>query len=159
MAIDIQLHDQPLDPRPEVARLESPDAGAVIWLEGRTRRRTGETITQTLFYEAYAPMAIKELRRLAETAVERFELWGVVIHHRLGEVPIGEASVVVGCSAAHRKQALDSVTWIMDTLKSEVPIWKRETIQCRGEEREKTFWVHPVSDEDAKSVDANGSDA
>lgn len=159
MAIDVQLHEQPLESRPNPDSLRSPDAGAVIWFEGRTRRRTGETITQTLFYEAYVPMALEQLRRLAQQAVERFELWGVVIHHRLGEVPIGEASVVVGCSSAHRKQALESVAWIMDTLKTEVPIWKRETTVSASDDADKTFWVHPVLEPGDGSDVSSGPDS
>jgi molybdopterin synthase catalytic subunit len=96
-------------------------------------------MTSYLSYEAHVPMAERELRRLAEEAVERFHLMRIVIVHRLGEVPIGDASVVVGCSSAHRRETFDALQWIMDTLKQRVPIWKQERYADGT-----TEWVHPI---------------
>jgi molybdopterin synthase catalytic subunit len=83
-------------------------------------------------------MAIVSLEKLAAAAIERFALCRLVIVHRLGEVPVGEASVVVGCSSAHRRQTFEALAWVMDTLKRETPIWKRETYADGS-----TEWVHP----------------
>jgi molybdopterin synthase catalytic subunit len=83
-------------------------------------------------------MAIKQLGRLAEEAIAKFALHRMLIVHRIGEVPVGMASVVVGCSGAHRAEVFTAVPWVMDNLKRDVPIWKRETFHD-GE----TMWVHP----------------
>jgi molybdopterin synthase catalytic subunit len=85
-------------------------------------------------------MAERELKKLAASAVEQFELLRLVIVHRLGEVPIGEASVVVGCSSGHRQATFDALRWVMETLKREIPIWKQERYADGT-----TEWVHPKS--------------
>jgi len=128
-------------------RLDDPDTGAHGWFLGVTRRKTvtptqGVRTTRTLFYEAHRAMAEAQLRQLAQTAAEQFSLSKVVIVHRLGEVPIAQASVAVGCSAAHRSQVFAAIPWIMDRLKRDVPIWKREHF-----EDDSTEWVHPTSSE------------
>jgi molybdopterin synthase catalytic subunit len=95
-------------------------------------------MTKTLHYEAHESMAIRQLQQLAEDAMQHHSLARVVIIHRLGEVPLGQASVLVGCSSAHRKDAFAALPWMMDKLKADVPIWKRETF-----EDESTEWIHP----------------
>lgn len=134
-----QIVDQPIDQTGLPPKLFHPDAGAQGWFVGVTRRTTGDRVTSFLSYQAHLPMAQRELQRLAENAAERFSLLGVVIVHRLGEVPIGEASVVVGCSSGHRGDTFESLRWIMDTLKRDVPIWKQERYQDGS-----TEWVHPT---------------
>ncbi len=125
-------------------RLHDVDTGAHSWFAGVTRRKTIDQdgkvlITRTLFYEAHESMAQNELLSMAELAFAKFDLAKLVLIHRLGEVPIGEASVVVGCSGAHRVSTLASIPWIMDRLKSEVPIWKRETFEDDSRQ-----WIHPT---------------
>lgn len=119
-------------------RVDDPDSGAHGWFAGVTRRTTEERVTDTLFYEAHPRMAQSEMQKLAEEALQRFSLLHLVLVHRLGEVPVGEASVVVGCSSAHRVDTFAAMAWIMDTLKRDVPIWKRE-LYSDGT----TEWVHP----------------
>lgn len=138
-AIHVELVSIPIDFPSLQSLLDDPDTGAHGWFLGVTRRTTGDAITQTLHYEANGPMAIAELKRLANEAIGRFGLTRVVLVHRLGEVPIGEASVIVGASSPHRPAAFASLPWIMDELKRDVPIWKRETYQDGSNE-----WVHPV---------------
>ena len=88
---------------------------------------------EELAYEAYPPMAEKELARLREAALSRFGLLRCLIHHRIGPVPLTEAAVVVGCASAHRQASFEAVTWIMDEIKKTVPIWKRERYQAGQE--------------------------
>ncbi len=95
---------------------------------GTARRWTGERETERLVYEAYEPMALAELQRLADEAAGRWPVCRVVLAHRLGEVPVGEAAVFVGVACAHRAEAFDACRWLIDTLKEDVPIWKRETL-------------------------------
>ena len=139
----VQIVDGPIDAESLRGKVEDPDVGAHGWFFGVTRRTTvnddHEKVTQQLSYEAHRPMAQKELESLADRAVEKFGLAHVVIVHRLGEVPIGQSSVVVGCSSAHRDASFDALRWIMQTLKRDVPIWKRETYADGSRE-----WVHPT---------------
>ncbi|MEM0924842.1 MAG: molybdenum cofactor biosynthesis protein MoaE [Planctomycetota bacterium] len=119
------------------------DAGAQLWFSGVTRRKTieesgREVFTRTLYYDAYLSMAVRQLNLLVEGAFEQFALRDLVLVHRLGEVPLGDISVLVGCSSAHRVDVFEAIPWIMDRLKSEVPIWKRETFEDAS-----THWVHP----------------
>jgi molybdopterin synthase catalytic subunit len=135
-----QIVVEPIDQGRLSELVAHPDAGAQGWFVGVTRRVTGKRITSHLSFEAHLPMAERELKKLARDAVERFELLSLVIVHRLGEVPIGEASVVVGCSSGHRKETFEALRWVMDTLKKEIPIWKQESYADGTVE-----WVHPKS--------------
>lgn len=139
----IRLGEEPIELAKLENLLEDPDTGAQAWFLGVTRRKTevdGVTrVTERLFYEANESMARKQLGRLAEDARIQFELSKVVIVHRLGDVAIGEASVAVGCSSKHRVAAFQALPWIMDQLKSDVAIWKRELYADGTKE-----WVHPT---------------
>ncbi len=137
-AIHIELVAAPIDFPSLQPMLADPDTGAHGWFLGVTRRTTGDAITQTLHYEANQPMAIAELKRLANEAIDKFGLTRVVIVHRLGEVPIEQSSVVVGCSSPHRPETFAALPWIMNELKRDVPIWKRETYADGSKD-----WVHP----------------
>jgi molybdopterin synthase catalytic subunit len=136
----IEIVDAPIEWTELTGRIADPDAGAHGWFVGVTRRTTHQRVTESLAYEAHVPMAMSELEKLARTALQRFSLFHVVIIHRIGEVPVGEASVVVGCSSSHRPQTFEALAWIMDTLKREVPIWKRERYEDGS-----TEWIHPTA--------------
>lgn len=136
--IRVELVDGPIDRSPIMETLPDPDNGAHAWFEGVTRRMTGSRETSRLVYEAYAPMAIQQMRDLAKQAADRFSLRAVAIVHRLGEVPIGEASILIGCSAPHRAGPLAALPWLMDQIKADVAIWKRE-FWVDGQSE----WVHP----------------
>lgn len=137
----IALVDEPIDLLTLQGRIDDPDVGAHGWFLGVTRRTTDSRVTECLSYDSHREMAMKELERLADQAIQNHSLKHLVIVHRLGEVPVGEASVVIGCSSAHRVDTFDALRWIMDTLKKDVPIWKRETYVDGT-----TEWVHPGSD-------------
>lgn len=98
---------------------------------GRTRRerhaRHGEL--RTLVYEAYQPLAVQVLRAMADEAVTRWGCLAVRIHHTVGEVPLGEASVLVQVACPHRDHAFAACRFLIDELKSRAPIWKREQWQ------------------------------
>jgi molybdopterin synthase catalytic subunit len=108
------------------AFLSVPRAGGVCLFVGITRRWTGEAETVRLEYECYEAMALREMERLAGEAVGRWSLERVALHHRVGVVPVAEASVVVGASAPHRADAFAACRYLIDALKETVPIWKRE---------------------------------
>ncbi len=148
--VHVELVDVPIDLSSLLEKIGDPDTGAHAWFIGVTRRTTGNRTTQTLDYEAHRPMAIEQLRRIAEQAMQTFSLARVVVVHRLGNVPVGEASIVVGCSSAHRVDSFAALPWIMDTLKQDVAIWKRETYADGQQE-----WVHPTPSPDG----ADGPDS
>lgn len=135
-----ELVDQPIDLAALAPTISDADVGAHGWFLGVTRRTTGDRVTERLCYEAHRSMAAAELQRLAARACAQFELAAAVIVHRLGEVAVGQASVVVGCSSGHRPQVFAALPWIMDQLKRDVPIWKQETYADGT-----TEWVHPQS--------------
>ncbi|TWU65920.1 molybdenum cofactor biosynthesis protein MoaE [Crateriforma conspicua] len=145
--IHVALTDDSIATEQWMNRLGGPDVGAHAWFIGVTRGQTkasdqndDDKTTLTLFYQAQRTMAVAEMRRLALAAVDQFGLQGFVLVHRLGEVPVGQASVLLGCCSPHRRGSLDALPWVMDQLKKTVPIWKQEHY-IDGV----TEWVHPES--------------
>lgn len=116
-----------------VARRFVPaECGATVTLDGYARRYTKDKETGTvreteyLEYEAYEPMAIKEMEKLITAAKGQFEVSAVGIVHRLGRLEIGETSVVISVAAPHRRAAFAACEWLIKELKRTVPIWKKE---------------------------------
>lgn len=134
----VKLTDRAIDVASLRSHLVDPDTGAHAWFEGVTRRTTAGRETIKLDYEAFEPMALTMLRQLAVEACQRFELASIVIVHRLGEVGISQASIVIGCSSAHRIGALAALPWLMERIKTDVPIWKREHFADGCQQ-----WIHP----------------
>lgn len=117
----------------DVARRFVPeDCGATVTLDGYARRFTRDAVkgeireTQCLIYEAYEPMALKEMQKLIAKAKADFRVSWVAIVHRVGRVEIGETSVVISVAAPHRIDAFAACKWLIDELKRSVPIWKKE---------------------------------
>jgi molybdopterin synthase catalytic subunit len=142
----IQLTREPIDSAALVARAQSPAAGAVLLFLGCTRQHTAGRETTELTYDAYAEMADKELASLESQARERWGLVECLIVHRLGTVPLGEASVAIVVASAHRRPAFKAGEWLIDTLKERVPIWKQEHWADGMSE-----WVHPSHDASEES--------
>ena len=113
--------------------MEDPHAGALVLFEGRARDHHEGRPVLELAYEAYVPMAERELALLRERAIERYGLTRCAIHHRIGVVPLAEAAVIVAASSAHRAESFQAAAWIMDEIKQRVPIWKREKYQDGSE--------------------------
>ena len=109
-----------------MADVVHPGAGGIDIFVGTTRNISQGKRVALLEYEAYEPMAIQIMENLEREARERWPLLKVALIHRLGRVPVGEASVVVAVSSAHRKEAFEACRFLIDTLKRDVPIWKRE---------------------------------
>jgi MoaE-MoaD fusion protein len=109
-----------------VARLKAPAEGAVVAFEGTVRNHSGGRRTLYLDYEAYEAMALAKLREIAEAMRARFPVDHVALVHRLGRLAIGETSVLVAVSSAHRAAAFEACRFGIDTLKRVVPIWKKE---------------------------------
>ncbi len=105
----------------DVAKLVArPAAGAIVTFQGTTRE------VDRLDYEAYVEMAEPYMRRVLRECLESHDLEAIAAEHRVGSVPLGEPSVVVAASAAHRDEAFAGARAAIDRIKAEVPIWKRE---------------------------------
>jgi molybdopterin synthase catalytic subunit len=125
--IDVQLRPGPVGhPRP--ADPPTCCGGECVFL-GRTRAEThpGHGPLRLLRYEAYEPMAMRVLHELAERAVDRYGCRLVRLHHALGDVAVGEASVLVTAACPHRAEAFEACRFLIDAIKREAPIWKCET--------------------------------
>ena len=127
------LLEGPLDVAAVLREVESSEAGAIASFVGTVRRRSRERDVLHLEYEAYEEMAEPLLARLGADLTERHGLCAVAIHHRVGRVEIGEASVVIAVSAPHRSAALDACREAIETLKTSIPLWKKE-VYAGGEE-------------------------
>ena len=117
---------EPLDVAAVIAEAESADAGAIASFVGTVRRRSRSRDVLYLEYEAFEEMAEPMLKALAAELTAKHGLNSVAIHHRVGRVEIGEASVAIAVSAAHRTAALDACREAIDTLKETIPLWKKE---------------------------------
>ncbi len=109
-----------------IAAASRPDCGAVSLFIGNSRDHNEGRRVVRLEYEAYEPMALAALERLERETRARFEIASCRIVHRLGEVPLAEASVAVVVAAAHRQPAFEACQWAMNELKRTAPIWKKE---------------------------------
>ena len=121
--------EQPLSLAAVVDEVSDESAGAIATFTGTVRRESRGRTVLYLEYEAYAEMAEDVMAQLAAELQERHELWAVAIHHRVGRVEIGEPSVVIAVSAAHREAALAACKEAIDTLKQTVPLWKKEVYE------------------------------
>jgi molybdopterin synthase catalytic subunit len=128
-----RISDTPLDLGAAVEEAASEDAGAVATFVGTVRRSSRGRDVLYLEYEAFAEMAEPMLAQLADELIAKHGLCSVAIHHRVGRVEIGEASVVIAVSAAHRAAALEACHEAIDTLKDTIPLWKKE-VYAGGEE-------------------------
>jgi molybdopterin converting factor subunit 1 len=109
-----------------VNAIKHPEDGAAVVFEGIVRNNTRGRQTRYLEYEAYETMALHEMERLCERALNQFPIRDARIIHRLGHLEIGETSVLIVVASAHRGAAFDACQWLIDTLKKTVPIWKKE---------------------------------
>jgi molybdopterin synthase catalytic subunit len=122
MIIDIALQEDPLDPV-GVENIAA-GAGAVVRFEGRVRAEEKGAIIKALDYEAYEPMAQKQMEKIAHELGEIHACLAVRVRHRTGRVPVGEAAILVDVCARHRGEAFAFVTEFMNRIKQDVPIWK-----------------------------------
>jgi molybdopterin converting factor subunit 1 len=121
-----ELTTDPIDVGAVARRVVLPECGATVTLDGYARGWTHGRRTLYLVYEAYAPMAMREMERLGQQAHDKYEIAHIGIVHRTGRLEIGETSVVVAVSAPHRRAAFEACEWAIRELKRTVPIWKKE---------------------------------
>jgi molybdopterin synthase catalytic subunit len=129
------LQHEALDARQLEAECRTEADGAVVTFTGTTRAHNEGAAVVSLRYEAYTEMANKVMCGLFEETIRRFPITRARVAHRLGDVPVGEASVVVVVASPHRGPAFDACRYLMDRVKHEVPIWKREQLRDGDELR------------------------
>ena len=118
---------EPLSPDAIAAEVDDPGAGGIVIFSGVVRNETGGRPVKFLEYEAHAPMAEAKMREIGQTVRARWAgVKRVALLHRIGRLEIGESSVLIAVSAAHRQDAFEACTYAIDTLKRTVPVWKKE---------------------------------
>ena len=126
MAQAFAIQREPIDADAVRAAVAGPGCGAVVVFHGTVRNRTGERVVEHLEYEAYEPMALKQMQALADAMVAEHGIAALACTHRIGHVPIGEDAMVVAVASPHRAAALAATGDFITRLKQEVPIWKKE---------------------------------
>lgn len=121
-----QIKDEPLDPMTLEARVLNSTCGAVTVFCGRVRDHNEGVGVLSIFYEAYEEMALKVIRDILSEADVRFPDTRSIAHHRIGELKVGDAAVVVAVAAAHRQPTFEACAWIIEQLKARAPIFKHE---------------------------------
>lgn len=122
----IALTTQPIDRREVAAAVECSEAGAIVTFDGTVRNHArGRTVTH-LFYESYDAMALKEMKAIAAQALSTWSIRRLAMVHRIGRMEIGDSSIFIAVSSDHRDEAFRACRFVIDTLKTRVPIWKKE---------------------------------
>ena len=106
--------------------VQDASCGGIALFVGTVRNTTQNKEVTLLDFSGYEPMAIKEMQKIADTALVKFAIHKIAIHHAIGELKIGEIPVIIAVSSAHRKAAFEACEFAIDTLKDTVPIWKKE---------------------------------
>lgn len=135
----VALSDSPLSLDALLERVRDPRAGAVVSFSGVTRE------VDALDYEVYAEMALEQMARIVDEAIERHGLCAAAAEHRVGTVPLSEASVIVAASAPHRGEAFAGAREIIDELKACAPIWK---VELEGDDRRRVVGEQPKRPQD-----------
>ncbi|MEM7102162.1 MAG: molybdenum cofactor biosynthesis protein MoaE [Bacteroidota bacterium] len=129
MAIYINVSDKPLDVANCLALVGDDSAGGVSIFVGTVRNKTKGKNVIRLEFEAYEPMAVSEMEKIARIAQQKWGAASVVIQHRVGVLEIGDIPVIIAVSTPHRKAAFEACQYAIDTLKETVPIWKKEIFE------------------------------
>jgi molybdopterin synthase catalytic subunit/molybdopterin converting factor small subunit len=123
----VTLTRSPIPSAEIIANAKRGEDGAVVVFDGIVRNETRGRSVLHLDYEAYEEMALQQMERLASEAKGKFGVRHVTMVHRLGRLQVGESSILIVVASAHRAQVFDASRWLIDTVKTTVPIWKKET--------------------------------
>lgn len=124
--IDIKISAHPLLNNQGYAFVNDPSCGGIASFVGTVRKWNKEKEITHLFFEAYESMAISEMKKIANSAINKYGIKKISILHRVGQVSINEIAVVIYVSSVHRKAAFEACAYAIDELKKQVPIWKKE---------------------------------
>ena len=129
------LTDDPIDAAALVRRVIRPSDGAYVLFEGVVRNSNEGKQVESIFYDAYRPMAQKEIGKIVDEVQRQFPDVAIGIAHRLGNLAVGESSIAIACASPHRGESFAACRMLIDRIKQTVPIWKKE----RGPDGEE--WV------------------
>lgn len=130
-----EVTEKPLSVTEAVSAVSKRTCGALATFTGVVREFSRGKQVSYLEYEAYPEMAIAKMRQIEQEIRDKWEIEQILIHHRIGHLEIGEASVVIAVSAPHRRQALEACAYAIERLKQIVPVWKKE-VSPDG-----SFWI------------------
>ncbi|ROT35412.1 Molybdopterin biosynthesis MoaE [Sodiomyces alkalinus F11] len=128
----ILLTHAPLSSTWALDAVRSPEAGALVLFAGTTRAHFAGRRVRSLRYESYVPLALRTMLSVAERARDAHDLLGVAVAHRLGDVPVGEESVLIAVAAAHRGPAWRAGEEVLEDVKANVEVWKFEEFEDGG---------------------------
>lgn len=120
------IADTAIDERDVRSLVDAPEAGAIVLFLGVVRNHAEDRAVSGLVYEAYPTMAERTLSAIVVQARERWRLHRVAVVHRVGQLAVGEASIAIAVSSSHRREAFEACAFIMERIKADAPIWKRE---------------------------------
>ncbi len=120
------LTDEPIDPQSLVHRVLRQSDGAYVLFEGVVRNHHEGHAVESIFYDAYRPMAEKEIDSIVGNAEREYADTAIAVVHRLGELKVGDSSIAIVCASPHRAEAFAACRTIIDRIKETVPIWKKE---------------------------------
>ena len=129
----IQITREPLDRNALIASVSDPGTGGSVVFEGVVRDNARGKQVRYLEYDVYPEMAVQKICEILAEAERRWHVGRVAVAHRIGRLEIGEASVIIVVATPHRAEAFEACRYIIDTLKTTVPIWKKE-VATNGEE-------------------------
>lgn len=140
-----RLTTEPIDVDALAREVSADDCGAVITFVGTVRAEGGDDPLVALEYEAYDAMAAAKMSEVCDTAMARFAVREALCVHRVGRLAIGEASIAIAVSAGHRADAFAAARYVIEEVKREVPIWKKDIYRSG-----RTHWVDPTKGHDGK---------
>lgn len=132
----VSLSTEPIRREEIVSSIRSESSGAIVTFTGIVRKTERDDF-ESLFYEAYEEMAVKEMQKICRDALKRFSITDIAMSHRIGNIVIGDESVFIAVSAPHRKEAFLACEYAIDSLKKSVPIWKKDVYRDSGRDMKK----------------------
>uniref|UniRef100_A0A7S4NT59 Molybdopterin synthase catalytic subunit n=1 Tax=Paramoeba aestuarina TaxID=180227 RepID=A0A7S4NT59_9EUKA len=138
----VGLTSEIINVQQQMEDVSDPGCGAISSFLGVTRNNFNGKVVLLLEYECYETMALKKMKEIGHQALEKWEgIHKISIIHRLGKVPVKEASISIVVSSPHRLESLEAVHWLIDELKAVVPIWKKEHYEDGTQWKENTEWI------------------
>lgn len=122
----VQLTDSEIELDMLINKTRNESAGAIVTFQGTVRKKSGEIEVESLTYESYRDMALKTIEQIVKEAIESYGVLDINVVHRLGNVKLTEDSVAICVASAHRKEAFKACEYVIDEIKTRVPIWKKD---------------------------------
>lgn len=129
-----RIQSERIDVNELIDMTRNTESGAIVTFQGTVRRFSGDTEVTSLHYEAYEDMAMKKLETILRETKDRFGVTDINVIHRVGDLSLTEDSIVICVSSAHREDAFKACKYVIDTIKTDVPIWKQD-ITDSGEKK------------------------